>query len=82
MSKSTDRETEKKRDAALARALSTPHKPHVAKKATKRGLSKKAPKGDNPSLEQRILTFTDEIRVFVSGLLRELEQPLQPLSKE
>jgi len=44
----TDKETkdiEKRRDASLARALSTPHKPHVAKKAKKKAAKKAAKKG-------------------------------------
>ena len=36
-----DNAIEKKRDAGLARALSTPHKPHVAKKAKKKKAKKK-----------------------------------------
>jgi len=43
MNDSTKKAIEKKRDAALARALSTPHKPHKPLKAKAKG-RKKSPK--------------------------------------
>ena len=40
MKKPIEQEIENKRDAGLARALSTPHKPHAMKKKTKKKTTK------------------------------------------